>query len=78
VVDRGHVRLVTSTARTTLPSLNEIPRRRRLARGLFRAAPRSSRVIGVRKGRVSYAGVTERAIVRRTRLLRHLLRRAGL
>jgi hypothetical protein len=78
VVDRGRVRLVTSTARTTLPTLKELPKRRRLARGLFRAAPRSSRVIGVRQGRVSYVGVTERAVVRRVRLLRNLLRRAGL
>jgi hypothetical protein len=78
VVDRDRVRLVTSTARTTLPPLQEFPRRRRVARGLFRAAPRSSRVIGVRKGRVSYAGVTERGLLRSVRVLRKLLHRAGL
>jgi hypothetical protein len=61
-----------------LPPLKQFPRRKRLARGLFRAGPRSSRVIGVRKGKVSYAGVTERPIVRKVRVLRHLLRRAGL
>jgi hypothetical protein len=78
VTDRGRVRLITSTARTTLSPLKQFPERRRVARGLFRAAPRSSRLIGVRKGRVSYAGVTDRAAMRSARVLRHLLRRAGL
>ena len=77
VLDRGRVRLVTSTARKTLPRLDQLPRRRRLARGLFRAAPRSRRVVGVRNGTVSYAGVGERDVVRRLGLLRRLLRRAG-
>jgi hypothetical protein len=78
VVDQGHVRLVSSTARTTLPPLRALPKRRRVARGLFRAAPRSPRVVGVRKGRVSFAGVADRAVLRNVRLLRRLLGRAGL
>ena len=78
VVDRGAVRLVTSTARTTLPRGRSLANRRRIARGLFRAAPRSRRVIGLRKGRVSFAGVAERPLLRNVRVLRRLLRRAGL
>jgi hypothetical protein len=78
VVDRGRVRLVTSTARSTLPSVKAVPKRRRLATGLYRAAPRSSRVVGIRKGKVSYVGVTEPSIVRDVRVLRTFLRRAGL
>jgi hypothetical protein len=77
VVDRGQVRLVTSTARTTLPHVKSLPKRRRIARGLFRARPRSPRIVGVRKGGVSFAGVAERPVLRNVRLLRRLLRRAG-
>jgi hypothetical protein len=78
VTDHGRVRLVSSTARNTLQPLKAFPKRRRVARGLFRAAPRSSRVIGIRNGKVSYTGVADRAAVRRIRVLRRLLRRAGL
>jgi hypothetical protein len=78
VVDQGRVRLVTSTARSTLPSLKQVPKRRPLRPGLFRAAPRSSRVVGIRKGRVSYTGVTEPGVIRDVRLLSKLVRRAGL
>jgi hypothetical protein len=41
-------------------------------------APRSSRVVGIRKGRVSYTGVTEPGVIRDVRLLSKLVRRAGL
>jgi hypothetical protein len=78
VTDHGRVRLVSSTARSTLQPLKAFPKRRRVARGLFRAAPRSSRVIGIRNGKVSYTGVADQAAVRRIRVLRRLLRRAGL
>jgi hypothetical protein len=77
VTDRGHVRLVTSTVRSTLSPLEQFPERRRIARGLFRAGPRSARVIGVRGRNVSYTGVAEPSVLRRVRLLRHLLRRGG-
>jgi hypothetical protein len=78
VVDRGQVRLVTSTAKSTLPQLSSFPKRRRVARGLFKAAPRSSRVLGIRNGRISYAGVGDKRALRSVRVLRQLLRRAGL
>jgi hypothetical protein len=78
VVDRGRVRLVSSTARSMLQPLDSFPKRRRIAPRLFRATPRSSRFIGVRGGKVSYAGVTERGVVRRVGALRRLLRRARL
>jgi hypothetical protein len=78
IVDRGRVRLVTSTIPADRPPLARFPRRRRLARGLFRARPSGNAVAGVRKGKVSFLGVTDRAGIRDVRLLRALLRRAGL
>jgi hypothetical protein len=78
VVDKGQVRLVTSTVDAGRPALKAFPRRRRLLSGVFRASPTSSRVLGVRKGRVTYVGVTRPSVVRTPRVLRALLRRIGL
>ena len=78
IVDKGRVRLVTSTVRADRPALKHFPRRRRLARGIFRARPAGRTILGVRKGKVRYAGVADRRAVRNVRLLRALLRRSGL
>ena len=65
---RGRVRLVTTTARghgnrrvrvgsTSARFRRAYPRRRRVARGIFRASPRSPRLFGVRRGKVSFIAV---------------------
>src|SRR4051812_39173979 len=54
------------------------PRRRRIARNLYRAGPRSRRVFGVRRARVRFVAVAERSLLRRPSVLRRYLRRAGL
>jgi len=61
-------------------SLRAYPRRQRLARGLFRVAPRSRRIVGVRKGRVRFVAVASQRLLRsqNRRVLRGYLRRAGL
>ncbi len=52
------------------------PRRRRLARGLFRASPRSRLVIGVRAGRVRFVAVARRDLLGNRRALLRAVRRA--
>lgn len=54
------------------------PRRVRLARSLYRAAPGSRRLIGTRKGRVRFLAVASKRVIARERTLRAYLRRAGL
>jgi hypothetical protein len=78
VVDKGQVQLVTSTVDAGRPALKSFPHRRRVTKGVFRASPTSSRVLGVRKGRITYVGVTRPSVVRTPRVLRALLRRIGL
>lgn len=78
VVDADQVRLVTSTLPADRGSLALFPRRRRIATGLFRTAPDSQTVIGVRRRHVRFAASADRATVGRTSLLKRLLRRAGL
>jgi hypothetical protein len=78
IVDKGRVRLVTSTIRADRPALRRFPRRKRLTSGLFRAKPAGRTVLGVRKGKVRYSGVADSPALRNVRLLRALLRRAGL
>ena len=53
---RGRVELVLSTA-PSAAFQRSYPRRRRVASGLFRASPRSSRLLGVRGGRVRFVAV---------------------
>ena len=80
---RARVRLVTTTARghgnrrvrvgsRSATFARAYSRRRRVARGIFRASPRSPRLFGVRRGKVSFIAVT-----RSTRGLRRQLRLAG-
>jgi hypothetical protein len=71
--NRG-VRVGSRTARFA----RAYPGRRRIARGLLRAGPRSPRLIGLRAGRVRFIAVARPGLVRRPRLLRRALRRAGL
>ena len=52
------------------------PRRHRLARGLFRAGPRSRTLIGVRAGRISYVAVARREILGNHRATIRSVRRA--
>jgi diacylglycerol O-acyltransferase/trehalose O-mycolyltransferase len=86
---RGTVQLVASTAtghgnRGVRPGARlarlrrAYPLRRGLGRGLFRAGPRSRRVIGVRRGRVRYVAVASGRLLGRRAALRASLRRAGL
>jgi len=60
--------------------LRALPRRRRIARGLFRVSPRGRRVVGVRKGKVRFVAVASKRVLRRQnrRVLQRYLRRAGL
>jgi hypothetical protein len=78
IVDKGRVRLVTSTVGADRPALTSFPRRRRLAPGIFRARPTGRTILGERKAQVRYLGVADRAAISKVRVLRALLRRAGL
>lgn len=53
-------------------------RARRLGRGLLRAGRRSTRVFGIRRGRIRYVAVASRRTISRRKTLRAYLRRAGL
>ena len=69
---RGRVELILSTA-PSAAFQREYPSRRRIASGLFRASPRSSRVLGVRGGRVRFVAVARGNVLRNSRrLLRDL------
>ena len=53
------------------------PQRLQLAPGLYRAAPRSRRLVGVRRGRVRFIAVADARLLRNVAKLRAYLRRAG-
>jgi len=84
----GRVLLVVSTApfhgnrgvRPGVPASNvrAYARRVRLGAGLLRAYPRSSRLVGVRRGRVRFVAVATPRLLRRPHALRRQLRKAGL
>ena len=84
---RGRARLVITTAlahgnRGVRPGrsarlLRAYPSRRRIMRGVYRATPRSPRLVGVRRGRVRFTAVVDRRLLRRPRALRRYLRLAG-
>jgi hypothetical protein len=88
VFDRGgRVQLVTTTAgghgnRGVHPGsaarrlASAYPRRRRLARGIYRATPRGRQVIGVRAGRIRFLGVAARRLLAEPQRLRAAIRRA--
>ena len=71
---RGKVSPGSSTARLR----RRYPHRRAVGRALVRATPRSSRIFGVRGGRVRYVAVTGSRTIARSKLLRRYLRDAGL
>jgi hypothetical protein len=85
---RGRVVLVATSARlhgnrAVRPgrrrrALRAYPGRVPLGRGLFRAHPRSRRLIGVRRGRVRFVAVADRRLLSNRRSLRRSLRLAGL
>ena len=83
---RGRVALVVTTARghgnrglrPGSPARlvrRAYPRRQRIARGLYRANPRSLRLIGVRGGRVRFFAVASRRLLRHPGLLSRELQR---
>jgi hypothetical protein len=85
---KGRVALVATTARShgnrgvrpgvKLSRVRRAYRRRRgLGRGLYRAGPRSPRLIGVRRGRVRYIAIASRKLIRNRKALRSYLRLAG-
>jgi lysophospholipase L1-like esterase len=85
----ARVRLLTTTARAhryrglrvgsrMRAVRRELPRLRRVMRGVYQAGPQSQRLIGVRRGRVRYLAVSSERSLRRARLLRTYLRRARL
>jgi hypothetical protein len=68
----GHVELVLSTA-PSAAFQRAYPARRRMASGLFRASPQSSRLLGVERGRVRFVAVAGDRVLRHPRrLLRDL------
>lgn len=82
---RGRVVLLTTTARShgdarLRPGSGRralrraYPRRRPLARGVYRASPRSARLIGVHRGRVGFIAVADRNLLCNPRTLRRYLR----
>jgi hypothetical protein len=85
---RGRVNLVTTTApghgnrnirvrSRSVTFRRAYPRRRALGGGVFRASPRSPRLIGVRRGRVTFIGVVNGSLLRHPQSLRRYLRLAG-
>jgi hypothetical protein len=86
---RGRVQLVASTApghgnRGIRPGIRSrrlsrsYPGRRALGRGLYRARPRSARLIGVRRGRVRFVAVASSRLLRNRRSLMRLVGATGL
>jgi hypothetical protein len=83
---RGRARLVVTTApahgnRRVRPggrvsALGAYPGRVSLGGGLYRATPRSPRLIGIRGGRVQFIAVADRGLLRSPRALRRYLRLA--
>ena len=85
----GRVALVASTAsrrgkRAVSPGSStrvlrrRYPHRTRVGRAIVRANPRSTRVFGIRGGKVRHVAVTTSRTIARPKLLRGYLRRAGL
>jgi beta-glucosidase len=85
---RGRSRLVLTTApghrfRGLRPGLRfrlaprAVSRDVVLGRGLYRVAPRSPRLFGVRRGRVRFIGVADRRLLGKPAALRAYVRRAG-
>jgi hypothetical protein len=85
---RGRVLLVATTASThgnrkvrpgaSARSLRAYPRRVLVGRGLFRAHPGSTLLIGVRRGTVRFVAVADKSLLASPRNLRRYLQLAGL
>jgi hypothetical protein len=71
----GRAELILSTA-PAAAFRRAYPTRRRLAPGLFRASPRSTRVLGVSRGRVRFVAVASPRVLRNERRLLRDMRRA--
>ena len=70
---RGRVELILSSAPSAAFE-RAYPARRRMASGLFRASPRSSRLLGIRGGRVRFVAVAaDRPLRNLRRLVRDLI-----
>jgi acetyl esterase/lipase len=65
------------TPGTSVGRLRVYPRRRRIAPGLYLASPDSTRLIGVRRGRLQYFAVASRGLIRDQKRLLKYLRLAG-
>ncbi|MGI8460636.1 MAG: MBL fold metallo-hydrolase [Solirubrobacterales bacterium] len=87
--EEGVARLVATTARSHRQRrlgagaserrlLDRLPRADRIGANLYRAAPRSARLYGVRRGRVTFLAIANPRLLNNPRLLRRDLRRAGL
>jgi hypothetical protein len=64
---RGRVRLVVTTGRERSSAkrfLAAHPRARRIGPGLYRSNPRSTRLFGIRRGRVHFIAVADRRLLR--------------
>jgi len=72
---RGRVELVLSTA-PAAAFKRDYPSRRRMGSGIFRASSRSSRLLGVRHGRVRFVAVARHRLLRHPRRLARDLRLA--
>ena len=64
----GRVELILSTARSAAFQ-RSYPTRRRIAPGLFRASPESTRLLGVSRGRVRFMAVASQRVLRHPRRL---------
>ena len=51
--------------------------RKRIARGLYRAGPRSRLVVGTKRGKIAFVAVASRGVLKKRRTLRGYLRLAG-
>jgi len=74
---RGHGTKGVWTGRKASRLRRAFRHRRRLARGLYRAGPRSRLVIGTRRGKIAFVAVASRGVLKKTRTLRGYLRLAG-
>ena len=73
----GHGNRGARPGRSSRRLARAYPLRRKLARGLLAAGPRSTRIVGLRAGKVRFTGVASRALIARPRVLRRYLRLAG-
>ena len=73
---RGHGNRRVRPGATRRALARAYPHRRRIAPGIFQAAPGSNRVLGVARGRVRFVGVASDRVLRGPRRLARDLRAA--